>query len=259
MVSCWPQFYPVSNWGWHRKTSSLSFVPPSIHPSVHSLTTFSGFCTFADKSLGRDSIKIAMLMYPDDLPSAGSEADGYCCHFMHSSVCPTIHGIEFGYCKQIIWKKWSTFGMLMYPEDLSPYSIDTNGNYCHFIDPIIHELGFWYCGQIAWKKSLYFGMLMYPDDLPPVYWHLWVLLSVRPSMCSPHFQVSVHLLTNQLEEMVYILACWCIQMTYLQFINAYRYYCPSVHSSGHLVSGSGLGWASGWLLPSLRDICCHNW
>ena len=57
----------------------------------------------------------------------------------------------------------------------------------------------------------------------------------------------------------YILACWYIQMTCIQFINAYRYYCPSVHLSGNLGSGLGLGWASGsgWLLPSLREICCH--
>ena len=41
-----------------------------------------------------------------------------------------------------------------------------------------------------------------------------VRLSVRPSVRSPHFQVSVHLLTNHIEEMAWNLACWCIQIIY---------------------------------------------
>ena len=85
------------------------------------------------------------------------------------------------------------------------------------------------------------------------------------SCVHPSIQLSMSLgfgiADKSLGRKVYILACWCIQMTCLQFINAYRYYCPSVHLSGHLGSGLGLGWASGsgWLLPSLRDICCHYW
>ena len=58
--------------------------------------------------------------------------------------------------------------------------------------------------------------------------------------------------TNCLEEMVYILACWCIQMASFQFIDAYWYYCPSVRSSGHLGLGLGSGRAKG-------GGCCHHW
>ena len=87
--------------------SSHSFVPPFIHPSVRSFTTFSGFCAFADKSLRRDSIKIGMLLYPDDLPSADVDADGYC-HFMHSPICLTIRGIVFEYC---IYKSFGRKGL----------------------------------------------------------------------------------------------------------------------------------------------------
>ena len=85
-----------------------SFVRPSVCPSIGLLTTFSGFCTFAGKSLGRNSIELEMQMFPDDLPLANIDADGYCCHFMPSSVRPTIHGLGFVYCIQSAWKKWPT-------------------------------------------------------------------------------------------------------------------------------------------------------
>ena len=81
---------------------------PSVCPSIGLLTTFSGFCTFADKSLGRNGIELEMQMFPDDLPLANIDADGYCCHFMCSSVRPTIHGLGFVYCIQSAWKKWPT-------------------------------------------------------------------------------------------------------------------------------------------------------
>ena len=41
-------------------------VCPSVCPSIGLLTTFSGFCTFADKSLGRNGIELEMQMFPDD-------------------------------------------------------------------------------------------------------------------------------------------------------------------------------------------------
>ena len=63
-------------------------VCPSVCPSIGLLTTFSGFCTFADKSLGRNGIELEMQMFPDDLPLANIDADGYCCHFMRLSVRP---------------------------------------------------------------------------------------------------------------------------------------------------------------------------
>ena len=44
----------------------------------------------------------------DVLPLANIDADGYCCHFMRSSVRPTIHGLGFVYCIQSAWKKWPT-------------------------------------------------------------------------------------------------------------------------------------------------------
>ena len=61
-------------------------VCPSVCPSIGLLTTFSGFSTFADKSLGRNGIELEMQMFPDDLPLANIDADGYCCHFMRSSA-----------------------------------------------------------------------------------------------------------------------------------------------------------------------------
>ena len=96
-------FPPKPSWGGHSNTPSNSaplplFCPsvyPSVCPSIGLLTTFSGFCTFADKSLGRNGIELEMQMFPDDLSLANIDADGYCCHFMRSSVRPTIHGLGF--------------------------------------------------------------------------------------------------------------------------------------------------------------------
>ena len=76
-----------------------------VRPFARPFTTFSGFCAIADKLLGRNGIKIDMLMYPNDLPSADIIADGYCCYSMHLSMHPTVHGIEFGYCRQIAEKE----------------------------------------------------------------------------------------------------------------------------------------------------------
>ena len=81
-------------------------VCPSVCPSIGLLTTFSGFCTFADKSLGRNGIELEMQMFPDDLPLANIDADGYCCHFMRSSVRPTIRGLGFVYCIQSACIAW---------------------------------------------------------------------------------------------------------------------------------------------------------
>ena len=58
--------------------------------------------------LGSVTGPLEMQMFPDDLPLANIDADGYCCHFMHSSVRPTIHGLGFVYCIQSAWKKWPT-------------------------------------------------------------------------------------------------------------------------------------------------------
>ena len=111
-------FPPKPSWGGHSNTPPAIVPPPlplfcpsvcpSVCPSIGLLTTFSGFCTFADKSLGRNGIELEMQMFPDDLPLANIDADGYCCHFMPSSVRPTIHGLGFVYCIQSAWKKWPT-------------------------------------------------------------------------------------------------------------------------------------------------------
>ena len=43
---------------------------------------------------------------------------GYCCHFMHFSIRPTVHELGFWYNRQIVLKKSLYFGTLMYPDDL---------------------------------------------------------------------------------------------------------------------------------------------
>ena len=157
-----------------------------------------------------------MQMFPDDLPLANIDADGYCCHFMHSSVRPTIRGLGFVYCRQSAWKKWLTI---------------------------------WHADVSRWLTLSIHGCL-------------WILLLV----C-----LSVHLFVYgifrcqcmSLEEKVYILAYWCIQITYPQFIDAYGYYWPFVGPLGFVGVGVGVGgWGRGGFVTSLGDtgdICCHYW
>ena len=67
-------------------------VCPSVCPSIGLLTTFSGFCTFADKSLGRNGIELEMQMFPDDFPLANIDADaGWVLLSFHAFVRPSNH------------------------------------------------------------------------------------------------------------------------------------------------------------------------
>ena len=82
-------FPPKPSWGGHSNTPQQKCPPlfcpsvcPSVCPSIGLLTTFSGFCTFADKSLGRNGIELEMQMFPDDLLVLLS---------FHAFVCPSNH------------------------------------------------------------------------------------------------------------------------------------------------------------------------
>ena len=77
----------------------------SVCPSIGLLTTFSGFCTFADKSLGRNGIELEMQMFPDDYPWPTLMPMGI---VVISCVRPSVHGLGFVYCIQSAWKKWPT-------------------------------------------------------------------------------------------------------------------------------------------------------
>ena len=112
-------------------------VCPSICLSIGLLTTFSGFCTFADKSLGRNGIELEMQMFPDDLPLANIDADGYCCHFMRSSVRPTIHGLGFVIAYKALGRNGLQFSMLMYPDGLHSAFMDAYGYCCWSVCPSI--------------------------------------------------------------------------------------------------------------------------
>ena len=98
------------------------------------------------------------------------------------------------------------------------------------------------------------NLTIYPYT-PPMPMGVVVISCVRPSVqlsMSVGFWFCGHIAWKK----IYMLACWYIQMTYPQFIDACGYYCPTVHSSGHL----GLGWPRGWLLPSLhgRLLTTHS-
>ena len=138
-------------------------VCPSVCPSIGLLTTFSGFCTFADKSLGRNGIELEMQMFPDDLPLANIDAGGYCSHFMHSSVRPSVQpsmGLVLCIAYKALGRNGLQFGMLMYPDGLHSAFMDAYGYCCWSVCP-----------------------------------------SICPFVRFWHFQVAVHLLTNHLEQM----------------------------------------------------------
>ena len=123
-------------------------VCPSVCPSIGLLTTFSGFCTFADKSLGRNGIELEMQMFPDDLPLANIDADGYCCHFMlmypdglHSafmdaygyccwSVCPSI-------CPFVRLGLGQRRAVVIIGRWLLPSLVDTGDICCHYWQHIL--------------------------------------------------------------------------------------------------------------------------
>ena len=95
-----------------------------------SFTTFSGFCAFANKSLGRNDIKFDMLMYPDDLPSAHIDANGYCCSSIQLPVglrlgivnkslyyCPSVHSsghLGLGDIRDICCHYWQNIPVFLF-------------------------------------------------------------------------------------------------------------------------------------------------
>ena len=120
-------------------------VCPSVCPSIGLLTTFSGFCTFADKSLGRNGIELEMQMFPDDLPLANIDADGWCiqmAYTQHSwmlmdivvglSVRPSVRLFVYGIfrwlciCWLITWNKWHK----IWHADVSPSLISLSQHWC---------------------------------------------------------------------------------------------------------------------------------
>ena len=178
-------------------------VCPSVCPSIGLLTTFSGFCTFADKSLGRNGIELEMQMFPDDLPLANIDADGYCCHFMRSSVRPTIHGLGFVYCIQSAWKKWLT----IWHADVSRWlTLSIHGCLWMLMDIVVglsvrpsvrlfvYGIFRWLCicWQITWNKwhkiwhddVVIIGRWLLPSvvDTGDICCHYWQLILVIPGV-----------------------------------------------------------------------------
>ena len=99
-------------------------------------------------------------MYPDVLLPADIDADGIykCCHFICSSVCPTVHGLGFGYCGQITLEKCGCHWGLL----LSVLSF------------VHHSLRFLrVCWQISWKEY----NKIWHADISSRYRCRWILLS----------------------------------------------------------------------------------
>ena len=119
---------------------------------------------------------------------------------------------------QITWKKWSTFGMLMYSDDLPSADIDADYYCCHsmrssvrstvqgpeFLVLRTNRLEEKVCTLACWC------IRMMPTSAPM---GLVVIPCVRPSLQPRVCLGWVLMWINRFEEVVYILTCWCIQMT----------------------------------------------
>ena len=138
------------------------------------------------------------------------------------SNCPWAWILYWGH---ICWKKNPHFCMLVRWLTLSLFMFMGI-----IVRPFVHQIFRLLC--ICWQISCKEWHKIWHADvsrwLTPL-WNRsrWLLLSfhtfIRPSD-HPCDWVWV-LQTNRLDEMVYILACWYIQMIYLQFIDACEYYC----------------------------------
>ena len=167
-----------------------------------------------------------MQMFPDDLPLANIDADGYCCHSMRSSVRPTIHGLGFVYCIQSAWKKWPT----IWHADVSRWlTLSIHG----FMDIVVglyvrpsvrlfvYGIFRWLCicWQITWNK-----------------WHEICHADVSPSLIS----LSQH---------------WCLTIWFFFFFLLFFLRLGLGQRRAVVIIGR-------WLLPSLVDtvdISCHYW
>ena len=133
-------------------------VCPSVCPSIGLLTTFSAFCTFADKSLGRNGIELEMQMFPDDLPWPTLMPMGI---VVISCVRPSVQpSMGLGLCiaYKALGRNGLQFGMLMYPDGLHSAFMDAYGYCCWSVCPsvrlFVYGIFRWLCicWQITWNK-----------------------------------------------------------------------------------------------------------
>ena len=139
----WP-FLPCIKLRVHRNTPTATRL--SLRLSVSSFTTFQVSAHLLTNHL-KEMTKFGMLVYPDDLPWADIDADGYCFHFMRSSVRPTLREFRFWHCmwtylleeKVNILACWCI--QMTYPELMG-------------VRPFVHHIFRFLCicWQITWKE-----------------------------------------------------------------------------------------------------------
>ena len=93
-----------------------------------------------------NGMELEMQMFPDDLPLANIDADGYCCHFMRSSVRTTIHGLGFVYCIQSKRLEEMAYNLTCWCIQMAKHSafntlVDTGDICCHYWQHILVNIG----------------------------------------------------------------------------------------------------------------------
>ena len=144
-----------------------------------------------------------MLMYPDDLPS------------IYGYHCPSVRLFTTISCFFAFDNK--SLGMLIYPDDLSPYGIDADG---------IVVIS---CVHLPVQLSMSLGLVIRTNRLEEksIFWHegvsRWLTLSLFlfmgiiacPPICpSTTFSGFFAFADKSLGRNGIKLACWCIQMIY---------------------------------------------
>ena len=121
--------------------------------------------------------------------------------------------------------------MLMYSEDLPLFYLCL-WVLCPSVHPFVHHILSYLCicWQIIWKEwhneilHAYVFRWLTPNGTAPVPTGI-VISCIHPSV-QLSMSLGFGIVDKSLRWKDYILACWCIQMTYSQFIHAYGYYCP---------------------------------
>ena len=154
-------------------------VCPSVCPSIGLLTTFSGFCIFADKSLGRNGIELECRCFQMTYPWPTLMPMGI---VVISCVRPSVQpSMGLGLCiaYKALGRNGLQFGMLMYPNGLhSAFNtlVDTGDICCHYWQHIL--VVFWNIRlKLEWNSYQNTKLLIHENAFENVVCEILAILS----------------------------------------------------------------------------------
>ena len=122
----WPRIWYAGVFRWLTPQSLLTPMGiigiSRVHLSVNlSVSLGCGICRHIDL---KEWPQFTMPLYPVDLPPAAIDTDEYYCHFMCSSICPSLRGFQFGYLptnrlEEMAYKSICSCIQMSYPRSAS--------------------------------------------------------------------------------------------------------------------------------------------